>query len=436
MKLKFNTNVVGKISIFALIALVFAGCGKTPSAKPVNLVIWSVFEDSSQFQPLLSYYQKKHPSSTVSFVVKPVETYEEDLINALASGQGPDIFTVNNAWLPKYLDKVVPAPAALWNYTDYKNAFVDVVVNDFVRDRKIYGTANYVDSLALYYNKDLLGSAGIATPPKTWDELQRDTQKLTRQSQLGYFNRSGVALGLSSTAPGGQIHRAEDLFYLFELQKGGQSWSPDGSTPLFGQAAPNGISSQPAVDAINFYTSFSNPVSRNYTWNTKSDYSIDAFANGRAAMIIDYSYARQLIQQKASNLNFDVAPVPQPDLENPEINFANYWGYVVSKQSKSTDGAWEFLKTISDKAALDQYYAAHKLPSSRKDLIELQTQDPDIGVFAHANLTAKNFYRPDQRKVDALISKMLDDVTLRGIEAGTALGQALGQAGAITIPRP
>lgn len=436
MKLKLQNSRLGKISFLALIALVLSGCGSKPVAKPVNLVVWSVFEDGAQFQPLLAHYQKTHPSSTVSFVVKPVETYEEDLINALASGQGPDIFTVNNAWLPKYLDKVVPAPAALWNYTDYKNAFVDVVVNDFVRDRKIYGIANYVDSLALYYNKDLLGSAGIATPPKTWDELQRDTQKLTRQSQLGYFNRSGVALGLSSTAPGGQIHRAEDLFYLFELQKGGQSWSPDGSSPLFGQPSQNGLSQQPALDAINFFTSFSNPVSRNYTWNTRSDYSIDAFANGRAAMIIDYSYARQLIQQKASNLNFDVAPVPQPDLENPEVNFANYWGYVVSKQSESADGAWEFLKTISEKTALDQYYAAHKLPSSRKDLIELQTQDPDIGVFAHANLTAKNFYRPDQRKVDALISKMLDDITLRGIAPGTALGQALGQAGAITIPRP
>lgn len=436
MKLKLQNSRLGKISLLALIALVFSGCGKPPAAKPVNLVVWSVFEDGGQFQPLLTHYQKTHPSATVSFVVKPVETYEEDLINALASGQGPDIFTVNNAWLPKYLDKVVPAPAALWNYTDYKNAFVDVVVNDFVRDRKIYGIANYVDSLALYYNKDLLGSAGIATPPKTWDELQRDTQKLTRQSQLGYFNRSGVALGLSSTAPGGQIHRAEDLFYLFALQKGGQSWSPDGSTPLFGQPSQNGLSGQPALDAINFFTSFSNPVSRNYTWNTKSDYSIDAFANGRAAMIIDYSYARQLIQQKASNLNFDVASVPQPDLDNPEVNFANYWGYVVSKQSESTDGAWGFLKTISEKTALDQYYAAHKLPSSRKDLIELQTQDPDIGVFAHANLTAKNFYRPDQRKVDALISKMLDDVTLRGIAPGTALGQALGQAGAVTIPRP
>lgn len=436
MKLKLKNSRLGKLSILALVALILSGCGKPPAAKPANLVIWSVFEDSSQFQPLLAYYQKKHPGATVSFVVKPVETYEDDLINALAVGKGPDIFTVNNAWLPKYLDKVVPAPAALWNYTDYKNAFVDVVVNDFVRDRKIYGTASYVDSLALYYNKDLLGSAGIATPPKTWDELQRDTQKLTRQTQLGYFNRSGVALGLSSTAPGGKIHRAEDLFYLFELQKGGQSWSPDGSTPLFGQPSLNGISDQPAIDALNYFTSYSNPTSRNYTWNTKSDYSIDAFANGRAAMIIDYAYARQLIQQKASNLNFDVAPVPQPDLENPEVNFANYWGYVVSQQSKSTDAAWEFLKTISEKTALDQYYAVHKLPSSRKDLIELQTQDPDIGVFAHANLTAKNFFRPDQKKVDALISKMIDDVTLRGLDSATALGQALSQAGAVTIPRP
>jgi ABC-type glycerol-3-phosphate transport system substrate-binding protein len=61
-------------------------------------------------------------------------------------------------------------------------------------------------------------------------------------------------------------------------------------------------------------------------------------------------------------------------------------------------------------------------------LIELQIQDPEIGVFAFANLTAKPFYRPDQVKMDELFGKMIDNVILNGFEPDEALNQAEQQA--------
>jgi multiple sugar transport system substrate-binding protein len=437
MKLRFKSFFKPFLTL-TVITLLAAGCGGGGGGgKPVELVVWKVFEDSAHFQPLLQAYRKVHPNVRVTFVEKNVNNYEEELVNALASGQGPDIFSINNAWLPKYVDKVAPTTEAQWQFSDYKNSFVDAVVNDFTRDRKIYGAATYVDSLALYYNKDLLGTAGIATPPRTWDELARDVQNLTRQNQTGYFTRSGIAAGLSSQAPGGQVNRAEDLVYLFMLQKGAQAWSQDGTRPLFAGSVTDLAGNQvyPARDAFTYYTAFATPTSQNYAWNTRSDYSIDAFANSRAAMMISYSYARDLVIQKASNLNFDVAPVPQPNLEGAEVNFANYWGEVVSKQSTHQKEAWDFLKAITSKDALDKYYAGHKLPSSRKDLIELQTSDPDIGVFAHANLTAKTFYRPDQPKFDAIIAKSIDDIVLRGVSVDEAVSNAASQGAALAVPR-
>lgn len=438
MKKPTFKRFIKPLAVIASLALLAAGCGGggTKSAS-VELVVWKVFEDNAHFQPLLQAYKKAHPNVRVTFVEKNAVGYKEELINALAAGQGPDIFSINNAWLPEYIDKVVPTTEQQWTFNDYKNTFVDAVVNDFTRDRKIYGAATYVDSLSLYYNKDLLGSAGIATPPRTWDELARDVQNLTRQNQTGYFSRSGIAAGLSSTAPSGQVNRAEDILYLFMLQQGAQTWSADGTRPLFAGSVTNSEGKQiyPAREALNFYTSFASPASPYYAWNTRSDYSIDAFANSRAAMMINYSYARDLITQKASTLNFDVAPVPQPNLDQPEVNFANYWGEVVSKQSKHPTEAWDFLKAITGKDALDKYYAGHKLPSSRKDLIELQTSDPDIGVFAHSNLTAKTFYRPDQLKFDAIMAKAIDDVVLRGVSTDQAISEAASQGSALAVPR-
>jgi multiple sugar transport system substrate-binding protein len=421
--------------IFSALAVAFlaVGCGSSSkgSAKPVTLKIWKPFADSGQMQPLFQAYQEAHPNVQFEYTEKSIEDYEPNLINALAAGTGPDIFSINNSWLPKYIDKTTPAPDNVFTYKDYRDAFVDVVTQDFSKDSKIYGTALSVDSIALYYNKSILGTVGIATPPKTWNDLAVDVRKITKQDQTGYFTRSGVSLGTSQN-----IDRAPDILYLMMLQAGVVAWSADGQSPTFAQQVQkNGNYVNAGQDALDFYTSFANPNSVNYTWNSRSDYSIDAFANGRSAMLYSYNYARQIILAKAPSLNFGVAPVPQQNLEDPAANYSNYFGEVVNKQSKNIDVAWDFLKFITGKDTLDKFYANNKQASSRRDLIERQINDPDIGVFAHANLTAKSFYKPDESKQDAIFTAMIDNVILKGMKVPEALNQAQNQAATLTQVR-
>ncbi len=415
-------------ALMAVVSLALGtyGCGNSNNNanQQVQLTMWMPFEETDTIQPLIDAYTKVHPNVHIVYTKKNIDTYESDLINNLAAGTGPDIFAINNSWLPKYIDKVAPATDKAMTFNYYKNAFVDVAVQDFTRDRKIYGVPLYVDSLALYYNKDLLGSAGIGTPPRTWLELVQDVQKVKRQDKYGYFTVSGAALGTNTN-----INRAVDILYLMMLQKGTVPYSSDGTTPQFAQSLQqDGKSISPGSDALSFYTSFANPLTPNYNWNYKSDYSIDAFANGRAAFLYSYSYTRQTILQKSPNLNFDVAPVPQPNLDQPAVNFSNYWGEVVSKQSKSAPWAWDFLNFITQKPQLDSFYAKTKYPSARRDLIEMQANDPDIGVFANANLTSKAFYRPDQARMDQLMGQMIDNVILKSIPPDQALQQAEQQA--------
>jgi len=418
--------------LFAIIgiALLSAGCGgggTSVSNKPVVLQFWDPFETSEHFQPLITAYQQLHSNVQIVYTKKDINTYSADLLNALASGSGPDIFSISNSWLPQYKSKVAPATTTTFSFTDYKKAFVDAAVNDFTINQQVYGVPLYVDSLGLYYNKDILGSAGIATPPQTWNELSADVQKIKRADRTGYFTLSGLAAGTNTN-----VNRAVDILYLFMLQQGAVPYSSDLSQPAFAEGAQqNGQYTNPGLEGLNFYTSFANPSNVNYNWNSRSDYSIDAFANGRAAFLYSYSYTAASIRQKNSNLNFDVAPVPQPNLDNPAVNFANYWGEVVSKQSKNSAVAWDFLKFLSSKDSLDKYYALHKQPSSRKDLITLQINDPDIGVFANANLTAKSFYRPDQVQIDNIFGNMIDNVILKGLPTQQALEQAQAQAAAI-----
>lgn len=429
MKQKYFFRLYKAVVLVTLVALVAAGCGSksTGSAGQVTIKIWKTFEDSDNLQALFDAYQQKHPNVQIIYTKKNVDNYEANLVDALASGSGPDIFSIHNDWLPRYLDKIAPAPDKTFLFKDYKDAFIDTVVQDFTKDNKIYGTAMAVDSLGLYYNKDIIGSAGIAVPPKTWDELSAQVQRLKKSDGKGYFTRSGVAIGTSSN-----VNRAVDILYLLMLQKRAVPFNADGTEPLFNQdISVSGNRINPGQAALDFYTSFANPASLNYNWNARSDYSIDAFANGRAAYLYSYSYTRQSLLQKNPNLNFDVAPVPQPDLDNPAVNFSNYWGEVVSKQSKNQAVAWDLLKFLTSKDSLDKYYAKNKQPSSRKDLIQVQINDPEIGVFAHANLTAKSFYKPSQSKIDEIFARAIDNVILNGVSVNDALNQAEQQASVV-----
>ncbi len=427
-----NKNSLFKKFTIALVmvslVLISAGCGGGgTNASKVTLKVWKPFVDSDKMGVIIQAYKKSHPNVTVEYTKKNIENYEKDLLNALASGNGPDVFSINNTWLPEYLDKVSPAPDKLYSLKEYKDAFVDVVSTDFIKDNKIYGTAMWVDSLGLYYNKDIMGTAGIATPPKTWDELASDSRRIASQNEQGYFERSGVAMGTNDN-----VNRGVDIVYLLMLQAGTVPWSSDNRTPRFASSVQrNGKSVNPGVEATEFYTSFADPSSRNYTWNSESDYSVDAFANGRAAFLYGYSYTRDQIEAKAPNLNYDVAPVPQYDLTQPNVNFASYFGEVVSKQSKHTDVAWDFLKFATSKSALDAYYAKDKQPSSRRDLIELQSQDLDIGVFAHANLTAKSFYKVNEEKFDQLIGDAINNILFKGQSISSSLSRAQSQANAL-----
>jgi multiple sugar transport system substrate-binding protein len=398
------------------------GPGKTGE---IDLVWWKTFEDSGNVQDIISAYEATHKNVKITYVKKDETTYEQDLVNALAAGTGPDIFSIHNDWLPKQADKLAPMPESDMSVRTYQNTFVDVAAQDFIKDNQIYAVPMSVDDLALYYNKDLLNSAGIAQPPATWPDLVADVQKLTKISQPGDFDRSGIALGTSAN-----VNRAVDILSLLMLQDGTQFYDNNFSSATFDRQITDPATNQtykPGELALQFYTQFADPAKTSYTWNAKSDYSVDAFTQGKAAMMINYSYMIPIIQDKAPNLNWAVASIPQPDGAAVKVNFANYWGESVSKSSPNAAAAWDFLKFATSQDQLSAYYAKHKLPSSRKDLIPGQQSDTQIGVFADSALTAKSVYKQDADLFEGVFLKMIDDVILRNLTPAQALSNAAQQ---------
>jgi len=172
-----RTIILGVVVLFGSMTIL-SGCGLrdnsqgTPYSMPLE--VWGVFDDSDAYTPLFQQYRGVNPFiGNISYRKFGEETYKKELLSALAAGNGPDIFAIRNSWMGEFQDKIVPAPEYQVTEKEVRDHFVDVVAYDFIdpSDQKIYGLPLSVDSLALYYNRDIFNAAGITTPPKTWQEL-------------------------------------------------------------------------------------------------------------------------------------------------------------------------------------------------------------------------------------------------------------------------
>ena len=400
---------LGAILIIVVVALVFRGMGSGP--QKATLEVWGVFDDPKAFKEAISNFRIEYPNTKVNYKKFTYEEYEDKLVDAFASGTGPDVWMMHNTWLPRHKDKIYPLPQKisgkdkpLLTISEFKDRYVDVAYQDLVYNGEIYAVPIYIDTLALYYNKDLLNSAGIAMPPNTWEEMNSDVQKITIINEQGEITQSAVAMGTADN-----INRAPDIITLLMLQSGMPlTEDPDRGVKLSQRLGVNDL----GEIVLEYYTDFSNPRKKNYTWNNQMDYSLDAFREGKTAMMINYSHHAETLRSQAPRFNFDVAPIPQLKDSNVDANYANYWAPTVSKSTKYPIQSWEFVTYLGSYAGSSSYVNASNRPPARRDLIDVLRNDDDLGIFAIQALSAKSWYQRDNRAIEVILIEMINDVNL------------------------
>lgn len=449
-KIKIKGTIV-LLTIFSL--FFFSGCFKSKSENyKVDLEIWGVFDDSNvAYKDAIQKYKEINPLiGDITYRKFTIDTYKEDLLNAMASGQGPDICLIHNTWLPSFKDKLAPSSENILGEREFRDNFVDVAANDFLNEGQVFATPLSVDSLALYYNKDLFNSEGIVSPPTTWEGFNEDVKKLTKIDKFGNIIQSGAAMGTAYN-----INRSTDILGLLMFQNGASIVSDDQSRVDFNKESEK---------ALEFYTQFAKVGSDVYTWNNRMHYSIDTFYEGTAAMMLNYSWHYKTIKNKNSKLNFGVAPIPQLSRDNP-VNYANYWGFAVVK-NKSQDEetsrrgsessavsdniriheAWEFLKFLTTKSdgsftithglsgkikkvtlnfdPAKNYLEENGEPAARRDLIEEQKNDPVLSPFVYGNLITRNWYQPEPEAIETILAESINSVNKENVSIHQALKTA------------
>lgn len=405
----------------------------------------------SNYQKVINDFQNKYPNVTIQFVSKPYGTsYYRDIVDSMARGVGPDIFSLHNNDLPayrKYLTPISvfnkPDETGVGRFARYRSNFVDLVTRETIFQGEVYGVTTYVDNLQMYVNKDLLNQAKIPIPAQTWDSLDIQIPKLTRVNTSGTgFSQSAISLGTGATTePIPNIDRHQDILPLLMFQYGEQIYDPITSKVTFGGNRDN---KKPALEALRFYYSFASPTSKRYTWSVNSPNNIEAFTSGKLAYIIHYSYFRDEIARRNPRLNYEVVPIPQVDPNNKKT-YGFFFMDVLNRslrdrpeQAAKLYWAEQFLLYLSSTEAQTTMAASTGFPSARKDVISKQLQgDLATQVFAEGALYADNYYKPDFGRTEKIWSDMMYSIHYRSnVRLEDALDAAVREYNALVLAGP
>jgi ABC-type glycerol-3-phosphate transport system substrate-binding protein len=411
----------GVIFIFIIALVLFLVLG-TKSKKPVaavsgnpnKLIVWDSFDQDDDLSFIITNFKNRNPNADVEFVKKNPATFETDSVNAIAAGNGPDVWVIPSNWIPKQTLKLAPLPENSLDSTKkktnaeiYKDAYWPVVYKDNVIDSKVYGFPLFTDSLSLYRNTEVLNkkyqdymaknpnadpekvSKIFQTAPKTWDDLV---------TLVKYGGANTIALGAAN------VDWGSDILTALMIQQGAQMTSNDNSSALFHTANNliNTNSAYPGAKALSFYTSFAQNKNPNYTWDPKSDGSYKCFAKGELALMIGYMQTQKQLENE-SDIPFEISALPQITDTTQPVDLAYYQTMTVTKNSPRAALAWNFIRfATTDANSLDRYL-------NKKGLSTAVKSDA-TDYMSVQNKESVSWFNPDAAATDKIFKNTMDQV--------------------------
>ncbi len=385
---------------------------KVEVPKKITLNVWGVWDDSSDLASMIESYQAIHPYVTINYKKLRYEEYDQMLVEGWATDSGPDIYAIPSSWINKQRDLYItplPKTTRAAYYTtkkvlfttetkiswqtetsltakDIRDRFIDVVAKDVVRSDVVYGLPFGINTLVMYYNKELLNQASAIQPPTTWADFISlvESGGITLTDEQDNIIRATAALGTAINVP-----RANDIVTLLMLQN--STAMVTNSKVTFDEPLASDPGYSPGVEALRFYTDFASPDKSTYTWNALLPNALDYFATGKLGFFFGYPFQEPELKNKNRGVSYGIAPVPQVDPNN-KVNYANYWVYTVAKKSTHPAESWNFLQYAASPKGVAQYLAATKQSSVLKVLLNEELKNPEKEELAKQALTAKSWY--------------------------------------------
>lgn len=347
----------------ATVALGLAGCAPTPD--PGTVTVLNSATDTAEHTKNQKFFDRcarKYGLRVVQNSV-PADQVSTKALRMASSQSLPDILELDGSELPQFAE--TSGLRSLHDLGVRTSGFSRSAVSLGSYDGTRYGIARSANSLAVYYNPDLLRKAGVE-PPRTWDELRSTARKLTRGDTYG------LAFSASPNADG--VYQFLPFF-----------WSAGGDESK--------LTSGGGADALRLWKDMvaDGSVSKAVVnWN-QQDVN-DQFLAGRAAMMINGPWQVPVLKAQ-KKVDWAVSGIPVPRAGGKAVSPI---GGTVMTVPKSDDrgrekNAAKILNCLnSPRNQLDWGEAVNNVPTRTAAAGTYAEQNPKLVAFAELVNTARS----------------------------------------------
>ena len=211
-------------------------------------------------------------------------------------------------------------------------------------DGKVYGAPAVIESLVMYYNKDLVKEA-----PKTFAELE----ELAKDSKYAFAGEDGKTSAF--------LADWTNFYYAYGLLAGNGAY-------VFGQNGKDpkdiGLANDGSIAGINYAKSWYEKWPKGMQDGTAAGNLIQtSFQEGKTAAIIDGPWKAQAF--KDAKVNYGVATIPT--LPNGK-NYAAFGGgkaWIIPSSTKNLEGAQKFVDFLVSTEQQKAFYdATNEIPAN------------------------------------------------------------------------
>ena len=160
-----------------VVAMALASACGGGSGQTITVVIAEYSKDHTKpfWQGLAEQYAKQ---SNVKVDLRVIDwnSIDQQVSTMIQNNQRPDILNLNS--FSSYAKDGLLYPATDVLSPKTRDDFLEPFLRGGEYQGALYGFPILSSARAFFYNKDLLAKAGVAGPPKTWDEFVETAKKM------------------------------------------------------------------------------------------------------------------------------------------------------------------------------------------------------------------------------------------------------------------
>jgi ABC-type glycerol-3-phosphate transport system substrate-binding protein len=395
--------------VFLLLTLLILSFSMVSAQEQITIQFWDNQQTESGlsgFQQLaVEEFEAANPDINVEVTTVPYPEYQDRLLLAVRSGEGPDVSTVDQIWNSAFavagaidpLDEYIASSESIAQDNFFPGAW-----DSALWDGQVYGVPFNVDVWQFtFYNNRLLSEAGIDPQSlTTWEGLKAVAEATTDVAAGQY------GVGLFS-------HMGEDTVVVmnsFVYSNGGSVLLEDGTC---------GLTQPEAIEALDYLLELSAYAPEGIL-NASSGSMRELFLN--ESLATEWWPALEQPTLLNSDLDWGFVAGTAPEGETPVGTYGG-WNLVMYSDSEHKEAVWKFIEFMTDPAVNGR--VVDLIPANieaAQAFLEENRRDPEI-IIEHLNNARPRPLSPVYLEISTIQQEMM-----QAIFSGTSVADAAAAA--------